>query len=135
MNVMLVNVCADNKWVLPFGKAHRKLLSQSIRFLWRYLSWCKRLTQVVCNNVVSATLTPGLLLIKLCCKKKLSVRNPAVALIAGDELALACLVWIFHIRDNIADCSSDASAFAAMQRNKSGSSQNITSFSPLFYCF
>ena len=48
---------------------------------------------------------------------KLGVGHTAVALVAGDELAVVCLLRIGHIVDNRADGTALGPALADMQRH------------------
>lgn len=67
-DIGLVDVGADDKGVVSFGKPAGKLLAQPVCFLRRDLSGDKGLAQVVGDHIVLAAHPAGLLDVPLLCK-------------------------------------------------------------------
>ena len=68
VNMMLVNMSADNKRVPPFCKTLRKLTAKPVCLLRRYLARREGLPKMICNHIVLASHPSGLLLVDLLLK-------------------------------------------------------------------
>ena len=82
MGVFRIDVGADHKCVIAFGKALGKLYAQAVGFLRRDLSGDKGLTHLIGNHIVRAAAAPGFVQILPLGKQKLCVGKLCVALIA-----------------------------------------------------
>ena len=120
MDVVLVDVGADDESVVPVRKAFGKLTADVVRFLRRDLAGDKGLPKMIGNHIVRTARPAGESGILPFGKKKLGVRCPAVAFIAGDESAVICFLRIFRVINNVADRRVDVPAFAGMQRHQPG---------------
>ena len=120
MDMGLVDVGADDKGVFPFGEPHRQLIAQAVGLFRGDLAGNKGLPYLVGQHIVRSPVPAGLGDILPLCKKKFSVCNPAVTLIAGDEPAAISLVWIFYIIQDVADCCPRCPALSGMQRHQAG---------------
>ena len=97
MYVGLVNMGADDKGMVSLGKAHCQLIAQAVGFLRRDLTRDKGLPDGIGNHIVPPAPSAGSIEILPLGKSKLRIGNPAVALIAADELAVVGLCRILHI--------------------------------------
>ena len=86
MDVVLVDVGADDESVVPVRKAFGKLTADVVRFLRRDLAGDKGLPKMIGNHIVRTARPAGESGILPFGKKKLGVRCPAVAFIAGDDI-------------------------------------------------
>ena len=82
MGVLFIDVGADHKCVIAFGKALGKLYAQAVGFLRRDLSGDKGLTNLIGDHIVRAAAAPGFVQILPLGKQKLCVCKLCVALIA-----------------------------------------------------
>ena len=82
MGVLFIDVGADHKCVIAFGKALGKLYAQAVGFLRRDLSGDKGLTHLIGDHIVRAAATPGLVQIQPLGNQKFRIGKLCVALIA-----------------------------------------------------
>ena len=115
MNVVFVNVGADDESVAPVRKAFGKLTADPVCFLRRDLAGDKGLSEMIGDHIVRAARPAGERGILPLGEKELGVGCPAVAFIAGDESAVIRFLRIFRVINNIADCRADIPALAGMQ--------------------
>ena len=84
VNMGLVDMGADDKGMISFGKTFGQLAAQAVRFLRCDLTGNEGLAQMIGNHIVLATDTACLLNILLLRKQELGISDLAVALVAGD---------------------------------------------------
>ena len=68
-------------------------------------------------------------------QKELCIGGPAVTRIAGNELAVICFLWVFHIVDDVTDCPAFCATLANMKRHDSCSCHNRRTSSHKYFCF
>ena len=119
MDMGLVNVGTDDKGVFSLGKPLGKFYTESVGFLWSDLPRAKGLADMVGDHIVRSTDPSSSGDILALGQHELGVGHTAVALIAGDEPAVVCLLRICHIVDNIADSTALGPALADVQRHDS----------------
>ena len=125
MNMGFVDMGANDKGVIALGKSASQLTAQAVGLLRGDLAGDKGLPYLVGDHIIGPALSASLGEVLPLGEKKLRVRDPAVALIAGDEPAAVRLVWIFNVVYDVADCRSYGPALAGMQRHDArGSYQN-----------
>ena len=95
VDVLLVDVGADDESVIAFGEPPRHLHAEAIRLLRCDLSRHKGLPQVIGNHIILAPYPA-----RGCCilplgQQELGVRSPAVTGIAGDKPAIIRLFGFF----------------------------------------
>ena len=113
----LVNVGTDDKGVFALGEPLGKFYAQPVGFLRGDLPRAEGLADMVGDYIVRATDPPGSGNVLALGQHKLSVSHTAVALVAGDEPAVVCLLRIGHIVNNRADGSALGPALADVQRH------------------
>ena len=138
MDVGLVHMSADNKSVVFFGKPAGQLIAQAVGLLRGDLAGDEGLPDSVGDHIIGPALPAGLGKVLAFGEQKLRIRNPAVALVAGNEPAAVRLVRILHVVDNVLNCSSHRPAFAGVQGYDTGGCDKITllelPFYPQTYC-
>ena len=82
MGVLFIDVGADHKCVIAFGKALGKLYAQAVGFLRRDLSGNERLPDLIGDHIVRAAASPGFVQILPLGKQKFRIGKLCVALIA-----------------------------------------------------
>ena len=117
MDVMFVDVGADNESVVPIRKAFGKLTADPVCFLRRDLAGDKGLPEMVSDHIIRAARPAGKRGILPFGKQKLGVGCPAVAFITSDESATIRFLRILRVIKNVADCRANVPAFAGMQRH------------------
>jgi len=118
MNVVFVDVGADDESMVPVCKAFGKLTADPVCFLRRDLAGDKGLSEMVSNHIVRTARSAGERGILPFGKKELGVGCAAVAFVAGDEPAVIRFLRILCIVDDVANCCSDVPALAGMQRHQ-----------------
>ena len=103
MDVVAVNMGADDVSMVPLGEAAGQLTAQAVGFLRRDLAGEEGLPDGVGDHIIRPPPPPGLGKVLPLGKQKLRVRDPAVTLEAGDQPAAVCLLRILHIVDNVPD--------------------------------
>ena len=114
MDMGFVDVGADDKGVFALGEPLGKFHAETVGFFRGDLPRKKRLADMVGDHIVRSTDPSGGRDILALGQHELSVSHTAVALIAGDEPAVVCLLRIGHIVNNRADGSALGPAFANM---------------------
>ena len=114
MDMLFVDMGADDIGVFAFGKPLGKLTAQAVCFLRGDLTGNKGLPQMVGNYIILTTHSAGLLGVLIFGKKKFSIRDPAVTLPACNQSAVICLLRILGVVDNVTDCLSYGAAFAGV---------------------
>ena len=117
MDMGLVNVGTDDKGVFALGEPFGKFYAQPVGLLRGDLPRKKRLADMVGDHIVRSTDPSGGRDILALGQHELSVSHTAVALVAGDEPAVVCLLRIGHIVNNRADGSALGPALADVQRH------------------
>jgi len=112
MDMGFVNVSADDEGVFSLCKPFGKLHAQPIGLLRGDLPRAEGLADMVGDHIVRAPDPSGGGDILALGQHKLGVDHSAVALIAGDESAVVCLLRVGHIVDNLADSTALGPAFA-----------------------
>ena len=120
MDMGLVDVSADDKGVFPFGEPHRQIIAQAVGLFRGNLAGNEGLPYLVGQHIVRSPVPAGLGDILPLCKKKFSVCDPAVALVAGDKPAAVCLSWVLYIVQDVADRRPCRPALSGMQRHQAG---------------
>ena len=115
MDMLFVDMGADDKGMVPFGEAPRQLTAQAVGIFRCNLPWNKGLTDGISNHIVLAAPPAGLGLILPLREKELCISNAAVALVAGDQPAVVGFFGILNIINDIADCFSGGPAYAGVQ--------------------
>ncbi|MPN56037.1 hypothetical protein SDC9_203723 [bioreactor metagenome] len=118
MNVVLVDVGADDESVFPVRKAFGKLTADLVCFLRRDLAGDKGLPEMISDHIIRAARPAGEHTVLPFEKKEFGVGCPAVTFIAGDEPTVIRFLRIFRVIKNIADCRADVPALAGMQRHQ-----------------
>ena len=103
MDMGFVNVGADNKGVLSFGKSLGKFYAQTVGFLRGDLPRTEGLADMVGDHIVCAPDTSSGGDILALGQHEFGIGHTAVALVASDEPAVVGLLRIGHIVDNLAD--------------------------------
>ena len=119
MHMGFVNVSANNKGVITFGKPFGKFHAQPVGFFRRDFARTGGLTDMVSNHIVFSTHPSGGGNILTLGHNKFCVCDPAITLISGNEPAVVGLLGISHIVDNITDRSAFCAALANVQRHNS----------------
>ena len=112
MDMGFVNVSADDEGVFSLCKPFSKLHTQPVGLLRGDLPRAKGLAAMVGDHIVRAPDPSGGGDILALGQRKLGVSHTAVALIAGDESTVVCLLRVGHIVDNLADSTVLGLAFA-----------------------
>src|SRR5699024_7223244 len=97
MNMVLINMGADDKSVITFRELQRKLTHNLIGFFRRDFTGSERLPEMVGNHIVCALTPSGLVKILPLGKKKFRIRNPGIALVPINEFSKIRFLRIFHI--------------------------------------
>ena len=114
MDMLFVDVGADDIGVFALGKPLGKLTAQAVCFFRGDLAGDKGLPQMVGNYIIFTAHPAGLLDVLILGKKKLGIRDPAVTLPACNQSAVIRLLRIFGVVDNVTDCLSYGAAFAGV---------------------
>lgn len=117
MDMGLINVSADDEGVFALGEPLGKFHAQTVGFFRGDLPRVEGLADMVGDHVVDASDPSGGSNILALGQHELGVGHTAVALIAGDELAVVCLLRIDHIVNNRANGTVLSPALANMQRH------------------
>ena len=117
MDMGLINVGTDDKGVFALGEPLGKFHAQPVGVLRGDFPRAEGLADMVGDHIVCAPDAPGSGNVLALGQHKLGVGHTAVALVAGDELAVVCLLRIGHIVDNRADGTALGPALADMQRH------------------
>ena len=126
MDVRLVHMGTDNKSVIALGEPHCQFAAQAVGLFRGDLARDKGLSYLIGQHIIGSALPAGFGGVPLFGKKKFSISNPAVTLVAGYEPAAVCLFWVLHIAQNIADSRSRSTAFASVQGDEAGSSDLLS---------
>ena len=97
MDVGFVHMGADDKGVFPLGETAGQLIAQAVGLLRGDLAGNKGLANGVGDHIIGPAFPASLGEVLPLGKQKLRVRDPAVALVAGDQPAAVRLVRILHI--------------------------------------
>ena len=117
MDMGFVNVGADNKGVLSFGKSLGKFHAQPVGFLRGDFPRAEGLADIVGDHIVGSTDPSGGDNILTFSQHELGVGHTAVALITSDESTVVGLLRVGHIVNNRADGTALGPALANMQRH------------------
>ena len=120
MDVGFVDVGADNKSMIALGEAPRQLTAQAVGLLRGDLARNKGLPDGIGNHIIGPAPPAGLSKILPLGKQKLRVRDPAVALVAGDQPAAVRFFWILHIVDDVLNGLAHSPSLAYVQRHDAG---------------
>ena len=115
MDMLFVDMGADDIGVFAFGKPLGKLTAQAVCFLRGDLAGDKGLPQMVGNYIILTAQSAGLLDVLILGKKKFGIRDPAVTLPACNQSAVVRLLRIFGVVQYVADCLSYCAAFTGVQ--------------------
>ena len=118
MNVVFVDMGADDESMASFGKAFGKFTTNAVRFLRRNFAGNKGLTEMIGDHVVRAARPAGECSILTFGKKELGVGCTGVTFIAGDEPAIISFLRILRIVDDVADCCAYVPSLSGMQRHQ-----------------
>ena len=118
MDMFLVDVGADNKGVVSLSETAVQLTAQAVSLLWGNFPRDKGLPNLVGNHIIGSTFSTGLGEVLPLGKKKLGVRDPTVALVAGDKSAVVGFLWIFNVVDDVSNGFPHRPALAGVQGNK-----------------
>ena len=118
VNMVLVDVSANNKGIVTLCQLHGKLITDLICFFRRNLTWQERLTKMIADHIVSAAPPTGLPEILLLRQRKLNVGGHGITLIAGDQSAVIRLFGILSVIDNLCNRGRGRLPFADMERNE-----------------
>lgn len=127
VNVLFVDVRADDIGMITLEKTLCKFAAEAIGFLRRDLAGLERLPHMIRNHVVFL-FSAGAGLIAPLGKAKLRVCDFGVTLKAGNEPALIGLFCIFDIFQNVADRRADAPPLSDVQRHDAGRCHAIPPF-------
>ena len=100
VDMILVDVCADDKGVFALGEPLGKFHAETVGFFRGDLPRAEGLADMVGDHIVRSTDSSGGGNILALCQHELGVGHTAVALITGDEPAVVCLLRIGHIVNN-----------------------------------
>ena len=100
MNVVFVDVGADDESVVSVRKTFGKLTADAVCFLRCDLAGDKGLPEMIGDHIVRTARPAGERGILPFGKKELGVGCPAVAFIAGDEPAIIRFLRIFRVINN-----------------------------------
>ena len=120
MDVGFVYMGADDKGVFPLGETAGQLIAQAVGLLRGNLAGDKGLADGVGDHIIGPAPPPGLGKVLPLGKQKLRVRDPAVALVAGDQSAAVRLVRVLHIVDDVLNGPAHGPAFASVQGHNAG---------------
>ena len=95
MDMLFVDMGADDIGVFAFGKPLGKLTAQAVCFLRGDLAGDKGLPQMVGNDIILAAHSAGLLDVLILGKKKFGICDPAVTLPTRNQSAVIRLLRIF----------------------------------------
>ena len=114
VDVGLVHMCADDKGMVPLGEPPRQLIAQAVGFLSGDF-----------NYIVRPALPAGPGEILPFGEKELRIGDPAVTLVAGDQLAVVGFLWILRIINDVADGLAHGPALAGVQWDETGGGDRI----------
>ena len=103
MDVVTVNMGADDVSMVPLGEAAGQLTAQAVGFLRRDLAGDEGLPNGVGDHIIRPPLSACLGEVLPFVKQKLCVRDPAVTLEAGDQPTAVRLLRVLHIVDDVPD--------------------------------
>ena len=103
VDVVAVNVSADDERMVAFGKSAGQLTAQAVGFLRRDLAGDEGLPDGVGDHIIRPPPSAGLGEVLPFVKQELRVRDPAVTLEAGDQPASVRLLRVLHIVDDVPD--------------------------------
>lgn len=115
VDMLFVDMGADDKGMVPFGEAPRQLTAQAVGLFRRNLPWHKGLADGIGNHIVPAAPPAGPGKVLPLGEKKFRIGNAAVTLVAGDQSAIAGFIGILNIINDIADGFSSGPAYARVQ--------------------
>ena len=115
MDMLFVDMGADDIGVFSLGKPLGKLTAQAVCFFRGNFAGDKGLPQMVGNDIILTAHSTGLLDVLILGKKKFGIRDPTVTLPARNQSAVIRLLRIFRIVQYVADCLSYRAAFAGVQ--------------------
>ena len=115
MDMLFVDMGADNIGVFALGESLGKLTAQAVCFLRGDFTRDKGLAQMVGNYIILTAHSAGLLDVLIFGKKKFGIRDPAVTLPARNQSAVIRLLRIFGVVQYVADCLSYRAAFSGVQ--------------------
>ena len=118
LHMVPIGVGGYNISVLSVRESACQLATNSIGFFRRYLARHKGLAQVIRDHIVFSSASPCPRNIFALHEQKLSVRCFGIAPKARHQFSLMRLFRIGHIPNYVADCFTEISSFARMQRDK-----------------
>ena len=107
-----------NIGMLPVRESTCQLAANSIGFFRRNFARHKGLAQMIRNHIILSSVPSCLRNILALHEQKLSVRCFGIAPKARHQFSLMRLFRIGHIPNYVADCFTEISSFARMQRDK-----------------
>lgn len=132
VDVGLVHMGADDKGMVPLGESPRQLIAQAVGFLWGDFAGDKGLPDLISNYIVrpAPPASPGEVL--PFGEKELRIGDPAVTLVAGNQLAVIGFLWILRIINDVADGLPHGPALAGVQGDETGGGdgKHLLLFSP-----
>src|SRR5699024_3932826 len=127
-DVFIVYMCADNEGVFTLGVAPSQLTAQPVCFFRPDLTRDKGVPEMIGNHIILAPHPAGGGDVLTLIEKELLIRNPAVALKAGNEPAIVCFLRILNIVNDVADGCPYRPAFAGVQGHEPRGCHEKTSF-------
>ncbi len=94
-------------------------------FLWGDFAGDKGLPDLISNYIVRPALPAGPGEILPFGEKELRIGDPAVTLVAGDQLAVVGFLWILRIINDVADGLAHGPALAGVQGDETGGGDRI----------
>lgn len=125
VDVGLVHMGADDKGMISLGEPPRQLIAQAVGFLWGDFAGDKGLPDLISNYIVRPALPAGPGEILPFGEKELRIGDPAVTLVAGDQLAVVGFLWILRIINDVADGLAHGPALAGVQGDETGGGDRI----------
>ena len=125
VDVGLVHMGTANKGMVPLGESPRQLIAQAVGFLRGDLAGDKGLPDLISNYIVRPALPAGPGEILPFGEKELRIGDPAVTLVAGDQLAVVGFLWILRIINDVADGLAHGPALAGVQGDETGGGDGI----------
>mgnify|MGYP007131634523 CR=1 FL=1 len=120
VDVGLVHMGADDKGMISLGEPPRQLIAQAVGLLRGDLAGDKGLPDLIGNHIVRPAPPAGPGEVLPFGEKELRIGDPAVTLVAGDQLAVIGFLWILRIINDVADGLPHSPALANVQGNEAG---------------
>ena len=118
MDVRAINMCCYDKGVFSFCPAQRSFISYSVSFFRSNLSWFKRLTYLIGNNIIFLLPARDMLVLPLR-QKKLLISCFRITFIRTDILSIIRLCCILRIICTVCQTLCHRFPFVYMKGNQS----------------